>query len=503
MKRHGLILILLVLGTEYTLAANFFTIQRIDYQQKGLRNGRHSLEEVEKRWIDKKKVKEEVVFVSCLEVHIVIQEQTKASDLFVKAYFYDKDNKLIEASSQPAVVKRVGGGKYGQYNLPVIFPKGKVEKVFFVIPDIVLKQEKWQVLVVFGDQQEADARTYPFDVLSKLEYPEKGIVENKDRTYVQRKAAMDPIIEHVVKTGNPKQPKITLFMRPPIGMTDASEAKGVLAMCLLAWDVGNIKRQLQGIEPGQEVNGLMEFAEKNKLLILCWGARSLWDPRKSWDEQKRAVNKEMDETFDEVANAWANGVEELAKKYGIPDKNFLLWGTSGSAQYACRLALRKPEYFLAIHVHVPSSFDKPTSEANHVLWLLTTGELESGYERSKRFYVQCRELGYPMVYKAIVGLGHSGSSRATALGLKFYEYALSLRDQREVFDKSLKDSSKRLQAQKQDGPLQPWPESFRTPAFLGDIVNQEIFPFEQQEMVPVTYRVALPTKEIADMWKLQ
>jgi len=314
---------------------------------------------------------------------------------------------------------------------------------------------------------------------------------------------MDPVVEYVVKTKSPKQPQITLFMRPPPGMTDATQANGVLAICLPAWDVEGIKQKLQGIEPGKEVGGLMEFAENHKLIILCWGSTRLWDPQKSWDEQNKAVNKEMDETFDDVAAAWAGGVEQLAKQYRIPDKNFLLWGSSGSAQYVCRLALRKPEYFLAIHAHVPSSYDKPTPEARRVLWCLTTGELESGYERSKRFYAQCRELGYPIVYKAIVGLGHAGHSNANALGLKFYEYALGMRDQREAFDKSLKDSLGRSQLQKQEGPLPPWPESFRTPAFVGDIVNQEIFPFEQQEMAPAGFRVPLPIKEIADAWNMQ
>ncbi len=319
---------------------------------------------------------------------------------------------------------------------------------------------------------------------------------------VERKATMDPVIAQVVKTHNPRQPQITLFLRPPQGVTDGSQVKGVLAMCMLANSVEEIRRQLQGIEPGKEVEGILGFAEKHKLAILAWGSCGLWSPNASYDEQTRQVNREMDKSFDEVAKAWELGVKQLSQKYGIPQRNFMLWGICGSAQWAHRLALRKPDYFLAVHVHIPGSFDQPTVEANKVMWLLTTGELYAGYERAKRFYADCRKLGYPMVFKAIVGLGHSESSVADELGLAFFEYALSMSAQREAFDKSLTDLSRHLLASEK-GQSQPWPESFRTPAFVGDIVNQEVFPFEQQEMVPAGFRVPLPTKEIADLWNVK
>ncbi len=498
MKTYRLILMLVVLGMGHAHAANFFTIQRIEYHQRAPRKGPAIFNTVEKEGLDKKIIREQV-FVPCVEVDILVQEQTKAADVFAKAYFYDKSGNLIEKVAKPVQVRR---GKDGQYALPIFLPKAKTTSIFFPVPEAALQETGWQVLVVFGDQQGAHAHAYPLNEPSKLDYPEKPLVEEKPSLQVARKAAMDPVVEHVVRTGNKKQPQITLFMRPPLGMTDAKEAKGVLAMCLLANSVGDVKLWLQGVGAKPDVNGLMEFAEKNKLIILCWGSKSLWNPGKNWDEQSQAVNREMDETFDDVAAAWAQGVKELTVKYGIPDKKFLLWGLSGSAQYACRLALRKPEYFLAVHVHVPSSFDKPTPEANRVLWCLTTGELESGYERSQRFYAQCRELGYPMVYKAFVGLGHAVDARADSLGLKFFEYAINLREEREAFDKQLKERSSPLQAQKEEGPLQPWPESFRTPAFVGDMVNQEVFALAEQDMVPTAFRVALPTKKVAERWSV-
>lgn len=34
-------------------------------------------------------------------------------------------------------------------------------------------------------------------------------------------------------------------------------------------------------------------------------------------------------------------------------------------------------------------------------------------------------MGYPIVYKAIPGLGHAGHPNAAALGFEFFEYTLS------------------------------------------------------------------------------
>jgi hypothetical protein len=169
---------------------------------------------------------------------------------------------------------------------------------------------------------------------------------------------------------------------------------------------------------------------------------------------------------------------------------------SGAAQWAYRLALRKPDYFLAIHVHVPSSFDQPTPEARKVLWLLTTGELERGYERAKRFYGECRQLGYPMTFKAFVGLGHAGSPLADELGLKFFELALDMKDQRHEFDEAIKKNDlARFKAS--DGP---WLSDFQSPESYGDIVNQEVFGFSQKDMIPEAFQTPLPTKEIAEAW---
>lgn len=432
-------------------------------------------------------------FVPNLEVTVKTKARTRAGETFARAYFFDGGKRLTATVKTPSSAQR---STKDYFAMPVFFEKGVRESLFFPIPTKVLADGKWSAVIVFGDEQEATARVYPAGSLAAYDFPDRELVQRKGMGLVERKAAMDPVIEHVVKTGNPKQPQITLFLRPPVGTTEGGEVKGVLAMCLLANNVDEIRRKLQGLGEGQEMKGLIGFAEKHKLAILCWGSTQLWDPRKNTDEQTRAVNREMDNSFDDVARAWERGVLELASKYGIPERNFMLSGTSGAAQWAHRLALRKPAYFLAVHVHIPSSFDEPTPEANKVLWLLTTGELEGGYERAKRFYAHCRELGYPIVFKAIMGIGHSGSPIADKLGLEFFEYALSIREQRAEFDKQQNDAFA-LFEKSADGP---WPEGFRNPPFYGDMVNQECFPADKVDMIPVPFRVPLPTKAVAGAW---
>jgi len=381
--------------------------------------------------------------------------------------------------------------------VPVLFYKDKPNRFFFEVPEKV-EESHWKALVVFGDKNEAQVITYPSTASAfRLDYPEKKIVEDRSRKRIARKPDMDPLIEHIVKTENPQMPQITLFLRPPKGISNPTEVQGVMAICILG-DLAGIKRDLQLEDMPGDYRGLFSFANKHKLAILAWGSRRLWNPRLSYDELAKAQAKDIDKSFDVVAEAWERGVKELCEKYGFPNRNFLIWGLSGSAQWAARLCLRKPDYFLAIHVHVPSSFDKATPEAAKVLWCLTTGELESGYGRSKRFVAECHRLGYPMVYKAIVGLGHAAHPDASELGFKFFEFALTQRKIRAEYDKQ---QSNRIETVQQNGKEKPpWPEIFQHPPYYGDMINQEIFPADQVGMIPKSFRIALPTKEIAAIW---
>ena len=481
--------VFLLLPTAVTRADDFFKIKNV----RTLFSPPKSENGVWDETREKGKIKR--TFRPCIEVELKTTEQTRADKLFLKVHFLSEEGTLIKTVMKPNVGERGYTPKKDRYATPVFFPKDKWELIYFSIPDNLMGK-KWKAVVVFGDKAGASAMSCPNESLFSVTYPEKDLVEGKTGTKVERQAAMDPVIVHVVKTGNPSQPQITLFLRPPDGVTNASEIKGVLAACVLANNVDDIKRQLQARNPTEEVNGLMRFADRHKLAILCWGSQTLWNPGANYDELQLRKARELDRAFDQVARAWERGVHEFHEKYGIPERNFFLWGICASAQWAHRLAMRKPDYFLAAYIHLPSSFDQPTPEAAKILWMLTAGELDGGYDRSVQFYQACRAAGYSMVYKPIVGLGHAGSPIADTLGLNFFEFAMGLQEQRERLDEKLA----KIELGRKMEITEPWLEQFRNPPLYGDFLNQQVYPAEKVEMIPAAFRVPLPTKDIADAW---
>lgn len=312
------------------------------------------------------------------------------------------------------------------------------------------------------------------------------------------------IVQKTIPTRNPSQPTLQLSLRIPASVGDGKEVSGVIAFCTWENNQNDILGKLTSetndkpvdLPGGAMVRAIIEFAEVHNLAVLTWGTVEAWDNRLSTEELDRKRQKEFDHGFDMLASAWERGVKELARETGIPKTNYLLYGISRGAQWAHRLALRKPDYFLAVHIHIPSTFDKPTGDGKKPLWLVTTGELDYGYQRAQRFYSECQLLGYPIIFKGIVGIGHAGSSLADDLGWRFFEYALSVRELRDQFERKKKDPFARF-GKATPGP---WLEAFRMPEFFGDMVNQGCFPVQEAHLIPQTFRVPLPTKILADAW---
>ncbi len=439
----------------------------------------------------------ESVFRPALEIRVSAKENIRSDKTFARAYFFGANDRLIHSLKVPS-----NSGKPGKsgFAAPVLFHKNQPASLFFEIPEH-LEKSTWKAVVVFGDKYEAQAITYPTTSSAfLLDYPEKDLVSGKTAMRIVRKPALDPLIEHVVKTRNPRMPQITLFLRPPRNISDSSEIRGVMALCLLAGNLDQIRRELQKEEMSGDHHGLLAFADKNKLAILAWGSSSALWARANYDQLTRQQAREYEASFAIVANAWERGVLELGEKYGMPTKNFLIQGQCGSAHLAKALCLAKPQYFLAIHIHIPGYFERPTPEASRVLWCITTGELYATYDYSLRFLKDAQALGYPILYKAFIGLGHSGHPDATAMGLEFFKFALTqqtLIEERERKKASAIDSFA-LSASPQN---EPWLESFRNPPMYGDIINQEVFPADQVELIPAGFRTAIPTKELATIWQ--
>ena len=445
----------------------------------------------------KKTVKERIwVFVPYLEVEIEVKRLVFTEGQDYKIYCFDKDRKVI---GEPLLPSNPSAKGKNLQKFPVKFEPGQPYSLYFKIPETLSKREASSLtyLVVLGDQNEIATKLYPErgDSPEFYDFWEKDVYLNPKRKESTGKARMEPMMQHVVETKNPRQPRITMFFCPPEGVTDASELKGVLAYCMLGNGAEDLVRKIQRKETDDGINYLREFAQQQKLGLLMWGASRLWDPKRNYTEYERKQYKELDESFDMVAKAWEEGLLYFHQTYGIPKDYLLLHGFSGSAQWAHRLALRKPEYFLAVHIDIPSSFDKPRPEANRILWCLTTGELEGGYESSKVFYADCMALHYPIVYKAIPKLGHQQSVIGFNIRDSFFAYAMSVLEQRKKYDAQIAAGT--------IDPVkitEPWPEEFRKPPYVGDLINQTLYPISEQEMIPEHMRVYLPNKAVADAW---
>lgn len=478
-----------------TSVTDFFKIQSVRLLKKEPKDGVGvwKLAEVgNKDAVDK--------FMPCLELKVTTAENIRSNKLTTKVYFYDRDNKLVATVSRPSRAGKRFQGSH--FDMPELFFKDKPDRIFFEVPEAITRIE-WKAVIVFGDTHEAKFACYPSDVNEHLlEYAEKQLVHDRSAKRVARNPAIDPLIEHVVKTRNPKVPQITLFLRSPKGVDKGEEIKGVLTLSLLASSANDIRKDFQKEEMEGDFHGLFAFANKHKLAVLAWGANTgIWAGA-NYDDLSSSQLREFNSSFNLVANAWERGVLELGEKYGIPTKNFMMWGLCGSAHMAHALCLAKPNYFLAIHIHIPGYFEKPTPEASKVLWCITTGELYGSYDYSLRFLADCKKLGYPIVYKAIIGLGHSGHPDATAMGLTFFEFALTQKDLREEYDRKMSSAIDKAQMAKSDVPI-PWPDSFQNPMYYGDIINQESYPAAQKEMIPEKFRIPIPTKEIRAIWARQ
>jgi len=334
--------------------------------------------------------------------------------------------------------------------------------------------------------------------------PDKSLLKSWKNLMPAGKDREDPIIiQQSFKTYCDKQPQLQMFLRLPPGTTKDHPPQGTLAFCTWQSEAALILDELK-YKPGNKTvayhasvpEKLIPYADAHHYALLTWSTQRVWSLKGNTDDLSPKEQWEFDQNFDKLSNAWENGLETFHRQNQVPDQDLLLFGMSRGAQWAHRLALRKPERFLAVHVHIPSTFDTPSAQANRVLWLLTTGEMEVGYTHAQEFYASCRALGYPIIFKAFIGLGHSDNDAEWDLGFHFFDYALSFRDSRRLAAVGASKDFRALQHAIKDDWLKP----FREPQFVGDWLNQTFVPLARANQVPLDLQVPLPTQQIADAW---
>ena len=289
------------------------------------------------------------------------------------------------------------------------------------------------------------------------------------------------LIERVVETGVADQPELQLILRLPPGHTpEAPTAKGVLAFCTWQGEADSLRSRL-----ANDSDGLVRYARKHGLALLTWNTATLWKTGKSYNQIGRREQQGLRDDFDKVARAWKSGVGKLCREQGLPQDGFLLYGISRGAHWSGRLALRAPEMFLAVHIHVANSYDKPSPSGALPLWLVSSGDLDVGRNNALAFYRECRAKGFPMILKVVNGLGHSDHPEVSALRTAFFDYALGLKDEA---------------ASAQATPGQLMLAGLASGQLTGDVLSQEVYRGAEAAKIPENQRVALPEEGLARVW---
>ncbi len=281
------------------------------------------------------------------------------------------------------------------------------------------------------------------------------------------------IIRETFTTHAVSQKEITFLLRLPMAPDKGDYRQKNVLPAFVLWhtDPDKLEMLLRGMEKNALVNYLLAAADAEQLPVLCWTRGGRWNKTASTEELDKKEARVSDREFDEISREWKAAVGKLAEKYRLPLGRMYLMGMSAGGQYAHRLALRTPESFLGVHIHIPSSFDKPVPAGASLLWLITTGEKEPGALRAADFYHECVTAGYRVVFKMVRDVGHGMGVEPPKLGALFLQYART-----------------------------PQAMVRQPPPFIGDFVNHKVYPSAKAQWLPREQMVALPTKEIAAAW---
>lgn len=297
------------------------------------------------------------------------------------------------------------------------------------------------------------------------------------------------VIEERIETGISRQPVLTLYLKLPKAEAVSKAPKGVL--CIATWM--QEERSLKDIIlHGQFRGDLLKWAEENGMAVITWNTATLWKSGVSQADLERDSARNLENNFDQMALAWNKGMRRLASKYNLPESGYFLFGHSRGSHWGHRLALRMPDRFSALHIHVANSYDIPNDASKNILWMVTTGELDGGYQASMKFYRDGQALDYPMMIKAGPNLGHALSPSIEKLGLKFFEYSAGLKEKICPGRQPTKDEAKAI--------ADLMRADLKEANFFGDFINQEVYTAKSGDWIPKDQRIPIVTPLIAEAW---
>lgn len=113
-------------------------------------------------------------FLPCIQAGLRVTQDMGNEKPYVKAYFYDRDNKLVQKDDVPPQVSE----NYATYvGMPAFFKPMQEQKVFFPISAKATQPNtRWMhVVIVFGDGSSAAAVAYPKADLVPFDFGEKEL----------------------------------------------------------------------------------------------------------------------------------------------------------------------------------------------------------------------------------------------------------------------------------------------------------------------------------------
>ena len=127
-------------------------------------------------WIDKAWRRN----LQCIQADLYVTRKVKEDTKFyVRAYFYNRERKLVHTYKRPSQASRSWESDSG--TIPNYLSPKKKYDVYFPITERLKKEYKWKnVLVVFGDKDKAVAKLYKPGVYGKLsdyDFPEKKLIK--------------------------------------------------------------------------------------------------------------------------------------------------------------------------------------------------------------------------------------------------------------------------------------------------------------------------------------
>ena len=253
--------------------------------------------------------------------------------------------------------------------------------------------------------------------------------------------------------------------------------KGVIAIC--KYGDRELEADLSGYS--RHFGYLIQLADEHDYATVAFGqpSRKGWNRTVSSDQLSKRDASAQDRNLNNLAREWSRTIRKFSSKYQLPEKDWLLYGLCGGAQYAHRIALRQPQHFRAVHVHYGGSYDVPTKGGKSIKWLVTSFSDEPAFIAAQRFYRQCQAEDYAMILKGFSQNKRPGETDAQ----DFYGHRSPLQRLSIAFFKHAIEEG-----------------SGSEEVFLADYVNGMVLPRAKGTWIPKSQTVLLPSRALAEAW---